>query len=507
MDGSHKSYDSSYTLSTDHTVLGWTPPHEQPDSKPGPQSTKNLSRVPPDDTLYLRPHVRDSPQTRSALRPAQSSPRSSLPWLQQHSKTMPVPSISMKSPKHPSSPAESVKSPPYAITATQGSLPCIHRQPSHDPTLIPAGIFCNDSLAVGVESPVTTKIANQKLPEINSESRWRDSQPASSVGSNEMCSLCLHRKQPCDMEQSSHSRIFVVCSMCQTRRPSTIPRIEESVVFCPICSTRQPSYATNRKPSTVSVMCSICSIRRSSVVNIDRSKKECPWCLLFQPPPPENGDMLCSTCLALQPSTPAEKEKERPSPTQLREEALHSRPSCKKVKQHIAAPSYGVLNHDVVPEPIKRPTNTQSKAQSLSTNASNPSKKDYLNDKMHSPLPPVPIDIVNNQKERDSDHGFPITLASTSSTLELHRSKPKASTKAVFRGLQVATNAACDEDIDQWVFEVTGKRVRDFLAGLSILEGIGASALAGVAKRAAKQRREEVRILEEMRRINIEDES
>jgi hypothetical protein len=65
--------------------------------------------------------------------------------------------------------------------------------------------------------------------------------------------------------------------------------------------------------------------------------------------------------------------------------------------------------------------------------------------------------------------------------------------KAIFRGLQVATSAACDEDVDTWIEEITGIGVRRLLADLSRFDGLGINALANVARRAAKQRREEVR--------------
>lgn len=65
----------------------------------------------------------------------------------------------------------------------------------------------------------------------------------------------------------------------------------------------------------------------------------------------------------------------------------------------------------------------------------------------------------------------------------------KINDKDVYRGLHVATAAACDEDVDRWVEEVMGHRVRRFLADLSAFDGLGVNALATAAKRTAEQRR------------------
>ena len=63
----------------------------------------------------------------------------------------------------------------------------------------------------------------------------------------------------------------------------------------------------------------------------------------------------------------------------------------------------------------------------------------------------------------------------------------------------MATAAACDEDVDKWIEEITGTRVRRFLADLSAFDGLGFNTLAGVARRAARQRRGEVRAWERVR--------
>jgi hypothetical protein len=89
------------------------------------------------------------------------------------------------------------------------------------------------------------------------------------------------------------------------------------------------------------------------------------------------------------------------------------------------------------------------------------------------------------------------------STSTLSTSAPqkgsKTTNKKIFDGLQVATAAACDRDLDAWLTEVNGTGVRHFLANLSKFEPLGVNALSSVAKRAARDRREQLRHWEKMR--------
>jgi len=79
------------------------------------------------------------------------------------------------------------------------------------------------------------------------------------------------------------------------------------------------------------------------------------------------------------------------------------------------------------------------------------------------------------------------------------------SDRSVFRGLHVATAAACDEDVAKWIEEITGTGIRKFLADLSAFDGLGFNTLAGVAKRAAKQRRGEIRAWEKLRETRLQE--
>jgi hypothetical protein len=94
-------------------------------------------------------------------------------------------------------------------------------------------------------------------------------------------------------------------------------------------------------------------------------------------------------------------------------------------------------------------------------------------------------------------HPAPIS-ASDSSTSSPQKIQ-KTTTQKIFDGLQVATAAACDKDLDTWLTEVNGTGVRHFLANLSKFEPLGVNALSNVAKRAARDRREQLRLLEKAR--------
>lgn len=76
----------------------------------------------------------------------------------------------------------------------------------------------------------------------------------------------------------------------------------------------------------------------------------------------------------------------------------------------------------------------------------------------------------------------------------------------VFKGLNVATAAACDESIDKWIEDITGYSVRKLLADLSKFEGLGTNTLADVAKRASKQRRDLARDWELVRQSRMQGE-
>lgn len=84
----------------------------------------------------------------------------------------------------------------------------------------------------------------------------------------------------------------------------------------------------------------------------------------------------------------------------------------------------------------------------------------------------------------------PNTADQKSDKLPSHTSSAghKLNDKDVYRGLHVATAAACDEAVDKWIEEATGHKVRRFLVDLSAFDGLGVNALATKAKQTAQRR-------------------
>ncbi|KAK6587487.1 hypothetical protein PZA11_000777 [Diplocarpon coronariae] len=112
--------------------------------------------------------------------------------------------------------------------------------------------------------------------------------------------------------------------------------------------------------------------------------------------------------------------------------------------------------------------------------------------KIKPPMPKVPV--------VEAPH-LPLAPASS---VDSYSTKPGVvNDRQVFKGLHVATAAACDEDLDQWIEDITGSSARKFLSALSAFDGLGANTLADVARRAAKQRRQKVRDWEKTREQRI----
>jgi hypothetical protein len=141
-----------------------------------------------------------------------------------------------------------------------------------------------------------------------------------------------------------------------------------------------------------------------------------------------------------------------------------------------------------MPDPMKRPPISRFKFQQPSSPTHT-----HKHSKYSSPLPPVPMVLDTPCPISES-----VTNCGTSADSKLND-------KDIFRGLHVATAAACDEDVDKWIEEIMGCGVRRFLADLSAFEGLGTNALATVARRAAKQRRDQVRTWEKIREHRLEE--
>jgi hypothetical protein len=148
-----------------------------------------------------------------------------------------------------------------------------------------------------------------------------------------------------------------------------------------------------------------------------------------------------------------------------------------------------------IPDPMKRPSLPRLK---LKQSQSPPKRAQYSTSSRSKSLPqaPQPPVVVKPPTQ------LPDVVSNPS--LDSIALKPgKITDKQVFKGLHVATAAACDEDVDKWIEEITGCGVRKFLADLSRFEGLGVNTLADVARRAARQRREKVRAWEVVREARV----
>lgn len=143
-----------------------------------------------------------------------------------------------------------------------------------------------------------------------------------------------------------------------------------------------------------------------------------------------------------------------------------------------------------VADPVKRPSLPRLRLRPVPATRVPPQQP---RSKAPASLPSAPVVL---------ETALPLSKTITTSS-SLNRSG--VSDRAVFRGLHVATAAACDEDVDKWIEEITGTRVRRFLADLSAFDGLGFNTLAGVARRAARQRRGEVRAWERVREKRLHE--
>ncbi|KAG9247524.1 hypothetical protein BJ878DRAFT_539234 [Calycina marina] len=301
---------------------------------------------------------------------------------------------------------------------------------------------------------VTAGTQMSLIDEDEARSQYFLKSPSEGSGQDD-CSLCL--------DQATSPKSTIVCPLCSTRHPSIASKKQKAVVMCSLCATRQPSLAQNNK----------------------ESQADCPWCQMWRAPFFPRDETQCLFCT--EPQGP--QASAQPKQASDDEPPLLEGKSCEE-------PGGGGSSKAPVPDPIKRLPPTELRAQSISSKSSKPTKS-YVKEKMQTPLPPVPAYLETNDMNGAelAAESYHLTQ-SNASTLDFPRSRPKFSNTDVFKGLQVATNAACDEDINEWVQKVTGHDIRQFLAGLSALEGLGTNTMAAVARRAAKQKRQEVRAWE-----------
>jgi len=123
------------------------------------------------------------------------------------------------------------------------------------------------------------------------------------------------------------------------------------------------------------------------------------------------------------------EEKSPVAPTSVSRQMSEVEPPIEDIPQTQDLPK-------AIPEPTKRaPLVTQPHASW---------SRRYMREKEQTALPPIPTSTLDDPTE-----------------------------KAIFRGLHVATAAAYDDEVDQWIQGVTGYGIREFLGGLGTLRGLG----------------------------------
>ncbi|KAF5878433.1 uncharacterized protein Bfra_000599 [Botrytis fragariae] len=108
-------------------------------------------------------------------------------------------------------------------------------------------------------------------------------------------------------------------------------------------------------------------------------------------------------------------------------------------------------------------------------------------------LPDIPVLLEISPKLSVSESVG--DLQNQLSSLEKH-TKQEKDTKKLFKGLRVATAAACEEGVDKFIEEITGYKVRKLLMDISALDGLGVNTLAHVARQTAQKRRGDLRRLQ-----------
>ncbi|ESZ99273.1 hypothetical protein SBOR_0314 [Sclerotinia borealis F-4128] len=111
----------------------------------------------------------------------------------------------------------------------------------------------------------------------------------------------------------------------------------------------------------------------------------------------------------------------------------------------------------------------------------------------YAKLPDIPILLDINPKLSVSESVG--DLQNQLASLE-RQTRQERDTKKLFKGLRVATAAACEEGVDTFIEEITGYKVRKMLMDLGALDGLGVNTLANVARQTAKKRRGDLRRLQ-----------
>ncbi|KAF7958711.1 hypothetical protein EAE96_002245 [Botrytis aclada] len=110
-------------------------------------------------------------------------------------------------------------------------------------------------------------------------------------------------------------------------------------------------------------------------------------------------------------------------------------------------------------------------------------------------LPDIPVLLEISPK---------LSVSESVGHLQNQLSSLEKDTKNLFKGLRVATAAACEEGVDKFIEEISGYKVRKLLMDISALDGLGVNTLAHVARQTAQKRRGDLRRLQ-MTKITKEE--
>lgn len=267
--------------------------------------------------------------------------------------------------------------------------------------------------------------------------------------------------------------------------PEADPELNSRPGLCHSCTSRS------------SLTCQQCFPTRQGSVSIP-PVHTCPWNIPFQDSPAPTEGINTA-----EPATEAQEPAKPPTANQANEEVAENDGAAVERSAPVAEVIEAVyIEEPLIPQPSKRPSLSRLKLKQPTTSLPLPQRALYtttLRSKPCSkPLPQNPT-VVN----------FPIQLpdmASNSSLSTFNTFSPnpgQITDRHVFKGLHVATAAACDEDLDKWIEEITGCGVRKFLADLSRFDGLGVNTLADVARRAAKQRKDRIRAWEVVREARV----
>lgn len=307
----------------------------------------------------------------------------------------------------------------------------------------------------------------------------RTEHPTSMAPSPTLCTKCANEFKPATPDRVPQPRA--------KSEPEPTPKAASSHALCHACTSSSSLICQQCFPS-IQVSATICPLQT------------CPWNVADQ----ESRHPTRETILAGPAPYPEEPEElaEPITVVQVVQEVFKSDELPKEKFMRVeAAKEVAVKFIDEPPirDPMKMTAQPKLKLKQAPTSQNQPQRARYSTSSWSKSLPQPPQPHV----EVDRPISLPDFASNSSLDTSLARRTGKITDKQVFKGLHVATAAACDEDVDKWIEDITGCGVRKFLADLSRFDGLGVNTLADAAKRAARQRREQVRAWEVVREARV----